>query len=153
MRVRLTTLLLVMASASFSQTGNLGPVTIDTAHTYEFKKNWRTPKELPKKDGIRPGTITLEKNPMTLYTDTAIIPKQRLPYEGMPNAIINKPQPDSYVGNNGKGSDIYKSHLDNMPVLKPDKSFSSNMSTGNYQLLPDIPVVKPADPAYRYPKK
>jgi hypothetical protein len=32
-----------------------------------------------------------------------------------------------YKGNNGKGSDIYVYEPDNMPCLKPDSTFHSNM--------------------------
>jgi hypothetical protein len=48
--------------------------------------------------------------------------RNRLPENGMPNAITHKLPPDIYVGNNGKGQDIYRSQLDNMGILKPDSS-------------------------------
>lgn len=51
----------------------------------------------------------------------------RLPYNGMPNAIIYRSKPDIYVGNNGQGQDIYRSQLDNMSILKPDSTFYSAM--------------------------
>lgn len=51
----------------------------------------------------------------------------RLPYNGMPNAIIYRSKPDIYVGNNGQGQDIYRSQVDNMSILKPDSTFYSAM--------------------------
>ena len=60
------------------------------------------------------------------------------PYSTMPNAINQ--QQITYLAlvfrnNNGNGLDVYESPLDSMPIVKPDATFSSNMPTGNYQLL------------------
>jgi len=62
---------------------------------------------------------------------------QQLPND-IPNAINQ--QQVAYLkpifrNNNGNGFDVYESPLDSMPVVKPDATFSSNMPTGNYQLL------------------
>lgn len=56
----------------------------------------------------------------------------QLPYNGIPNAIIQKLHPDKYLSNNGKGQDIYQSQLDFMPILKPDNSFSSGMPVKSF---------------------
>ena len=53
--------------------------------------------------------------------------KNQLPYNGIPNAIITKPLPPVYLGNNGMGSDIYASGIDHMPMLMPDSDFASKM--------------------------
>ena len=37
------------------------------------------------------------------------------------------PKRFNYIGNNGKGFDIYQTPQDNMYILKPDSSFVSNM--------------------------
>jgi len=60
------------------------------------------------------------------------------PHSTMPNAINQ--QQITYLAlvfrnNNGNGLDVYESPLDSMPIVKPDATFSSNMPTGNYQLL------------------
>lgn len=45
----------------------------------------------------------------------------RMPLAGsMPKKFI-------YLGNNGKGFDIYQTMHDNMHILKPDSTFESNM--------------------------
>ena len=43
--------------------------------------------------------------------------------DSMPNALVVKPFKGVKIGNNGQGSDLYKSEPDNMIVLKPDSSF------------------------------
>lgn len=48
--------------------------------------------------------------------------------DNMPNAMPVKPLPEAYVGNNGKGQNIYKSLIDGMPILKPDSTFTDNMA-------------------------
>ena len=49
----------------------------------------------------------------------------------------------SFVSNNNNGLDIYQSTPDNIFVIKPDASFTSNMSTGNYNIVPPITPAKP----------
>jgi hypothetical protein len=61
--------------------------------------------------------------------------REQLPNSGMPNAITIQPQPPVYLGNNGNGSDIYQSPIDNMPILMYDSSFASNMPV--LKLAPD----------------
>ena len=69
------------------------------------------------------------------------IDKDILPYNGMPNAIRRKTPPDVYVGNNGQGQDIYRSQLDNMPILKADSTFQSGMPNASAKMkLYMIPV-------------
>ncbi|MES2005324.1 MAG: hypothetical protein V4450_12465 [Bacteroidota bacterium] len=53
--------------------------------------------------------------------------KQRIPNNNMPNVLQLALAPPVYQGNNGKGFDIYKSTVDNMPILMNDSSFVSNM--------------------------
>ena len=59
-----------------------------------------------------------------------VSPKTKLSNLITPNTIIAS-QHDVYMGNNGQGFDIYRSHADNMPVLKPDQSFSDKMPMSN----------------------
>jgi hypothetical protein len=61
----------------------------------------------------------------------------RLPAPGYVNKIPNAfkgtlPEP-VFSGSNGKGYNIYILQLDNMPVLRPDSTFQSNMFTGMYR--------------------
>ncbi len=48
----------------------------------------------------------------------------------MPNALAGMVQKQVFIGNNGRGFDIYVDQLDNMWVAKPDNSFYSAMPTG-----------------------
>lgn len=65
--------------------------------------------------------------------DTAIIGqeerlrKKQFPGDAMPNATSPYSFQESYAGNNGMGSDIYLSSLDNMSILRADNNFTSNM--------------------------
>jgi hypothetical protein len=63
----------------------------------------------------------------TLIQRKKDLEKNRLPYNGMPNAIAIRPLPLVYLGNNGKGLDMYSSPVDNMGIVMPDSTFSSNM--------------------------
>ncbi len=147
MRILLTILLLVLViPAAFSQT-SLGTIQLAPSNTPFRDSTWLSPKTHLKKALPLPhaGSILM---------DAIILPKKQNPFDNMPNAITRKIQPDVYVGNNGNGFDIYRSQMDNMPVAKPDKSFTSNMPVFNYQLLPDVPFVKPEQPRiYRTPKR
>ncbi len=49
--------------------------------------------------------------------------------DNMPNALAGKKYPEKLIRNNGQGFNIYENGLDNMPVLKPDSSFKSNMAS------------------------
>ena len=53
--------------------------------------------------------------------------KNQVPNYGIPNAILVKPQPNTYIGNNGQGFDMYESPIDNMTIAKPDTSSGFNM--------------------------
>jgi len=131
--------------------------------------------------------VAQQKNTISITSfpsirDTVILTpkdKNQLPYNGMPNAVITKPLPPAYIGNNGKGFDMYESRVDNMGILKPDNSFASNMPVAKMQkennlaLSPgntiprnklndllekirksDSLFMKPAKPKiYHYPKK
>ncbi len=48
----------------------------------------------------------------------------------MPNAITQKLPEPKLIGNNGKGHDIYILQMDNMPMIKPDSTYTSNMPNG-----------------------
>ena len=67
-------------------------------------------------------------NPTGILTPArdTLFPK-KLPYNGMPNAIQYAPLPPVYMGNNGKGFDIYGSRIDNMPMLIPDSTNRGGM--------------------------
>ena len=139
-------LLSLVAPAAFSQT-SWGTIQLAPSNIPFKDSTWLTPKTHLKK------TVPLPQTGSILM-DTIIFPKKQNPYDNMPNAIIRKSQPDVYVGNNGNGFDIYRSQIDNMPVAKPDKSFTSNMPVFNYQLLPDIPSGKMEQPRiYRSPRR
>ena len=73
-----------------------------------------------------------------------------LPYNGIPNSILHKLQPDKYLGNNEKGQDIYQSQLDYMPILKPDSSFSSVMPVKPFR-VPVFPRISLAIHGGDYP--
>ena len=93
--------------------------------------------------------------PNNLVRDT-LIPKnlhQGFLYQEDVKLVPQKPQ--KYIGNNGNGSDIYQDQLDNMYVLKPDKSFSSTMPNAlNQVLLADSVSMQPRQlpRIYRSPK-
>ncbi len=79
-------------------------------------------------------SYTIVTNPANIsIPDTVIqrykeeLRKNQPPNYGMPNAILVKPQPNIYKGNNGQGMDIYESPIDNMTILKPDSSSGYNM--------------------------
>ena len=70
-------------------------------------------------------------------------PLQRMvPRNGMPNLFIIKPDQPLYKGNNGKGSDIYESRIDKMPLLVPDSSFSSSMPNAIQPLQPRMDTLQ-----------
>lgn len=48
----------------------------------------------------------------------------------MPNAFTRNLRAPNLFGNNGKGHNIYILPIDNMPMIKPDSTYSSNMPTG-----------------------
>ena len=136
---------MLIVPVAFCQTG-WGTIDIKPSDIPFKDSTWRKPKTQLKKAFEMPHTNSLLMDTVILF------PKKQIPYDNMPNAIIRKAQPDVYVGNNGNGFDIYRSQIDNMPVAKPDKSFSSNMPVFDYQLLPDVPAVKPQQPRiYRFP--
>ncbi len=147
MRILLTILLfMLIVPGTFCQT-NFGTIDIKPSGIPFKDSTWLTPKNHSK------NALVLPRSGPPLK-ETIILPKKRIPFDNMPNAIIHKTQPDIYVGNNGNGFDIYRSQIDNMPIAKPDKSFTSNMPVFNYQLLPDTPIVKPELPRiYRFPGK
>lgn len=77
-----------------------------------------------------PQTRSIPDTIIRRYQDE--LKKNRVPDFGIPNAILVKPSPPVYRGNNGQGFDIYDSPIDNMSILKPDSSFASNMPVGKF---------------------
>lgn len=67
--------------------------------------------------------------------DTSKFPPKYDHLDPIPNPMMGKQPGFVQEGNNGNGLDIYKSKLDNMSVLAPDKSFKSNMPTGKNKFL------------------
>lgn len=66
--------------------------------------------------------------------------KRSSPYYNTPLAG-SMPKRFTYLGNNKNGFDIYQTPQDNMYILKPDSTFTSNMPVANtYNLL-----MKPVD--------
>ncbi|MBG9377503.1 hypothetical protein I5907_14760 [Panacibacter sp. DH6] len=60
---------------------------------------------------------------------SAYFRKHRAPLPGsMPNKM-------TYLGNNGKGFDIYQTPQDNMFILRPDSSFYSNMPVKDFMRI------------------
>lgn len=76
---------------------------------------------------------TIHVTPLLSGEDTVIqklkddLKRNQLPYNGIPNSITTLPMPPVFLGNNGKGFDMYESRVDNMAILKPDNSFTSKM--------------------------
>jgi hypothetical protein len=84
----------------------------------------------------------------------------------MPNAVAVPGPADIYVGNNGRGQDIYRSQIDNMPILKPDSTFATQMpgsrtraakpntsEAGRINKMPVTPGMPFIAPVRPYPKK
>jgi hypothetical protein len=74
----------------------------------------------------------------TLIQRKKDLEKNQLPYNGMPNAITTKPLPLLYLGNNGRGLDMYSSPVDNMGILMPDSTFNSNLPNAAVMVIPGI---------------
>ncbi|HVZ26528.1 MAG TPA: hypothetical protein VG842_10755 [Sediminibacterium sp.] len=71
-----------------------------------------------------------------------------LPVVGKPAdaMVFGLSNPLVFSGNNGHGMDIYRSRIDQMPVLKPDSSFHSNIAVGRkygIRIMPLNPAPKP----------
>lgn len=76
------------------------------------------------------------KNPPRLVyqNDTVLVPGS-MPVTGLNSVQL------TYQYNNGKGLDIYKANIDNMPVIKPDSTFYSTMPGINRYKI----IMKPRD--------
>jgi hypothetical protein len=135
MRTILTICILAIAATAFSQRR-----TTMSAETGRKGKNEKIifpdtigdslAKRLVESVGM--GNVLLKNNFLsvpTKLTDTVI--DNRSPIDNMPNAIT-KPSPLNYVDNNGQGFDIYRSGVDNMPVLMPDSA--NRASLGNFSV-------------------
>lgn len=89
------------------------------------------------------------KNFTPKFKDTSIITQlslqqwqKQLSKSSMPVVALNSVRL-SYLGNNGKGLDIYQANIDNMHVVRPDSAFHSTMPVANYiQQTVVIPPVK-----------
>ena len=57
-----------------------------------------------------------------------------------PGAMPNKM---AYIGNNGKGFNIYQTPQDNMLILRPDSSFVSNMPVRDFLGMQSSPADMP----------
>lgn len=51
----------------------------------------------------------------------------------MPNAFTGSLPSPKLVGNNGKGQNIYILPIDNMPMIKPDSTYSFKMPVAGFQ--------------------
>lgn len=86
---------------------------------------------------LSPPTLTITGSNTVPKQDTNIqkfhdqLRNNKLPYNGIPNIITEKPSSPTYLSNNGKGFDIYQSRVDNMYILMPDSEFVSNMPVLN----------------------
>jgi hypothetical protein len=89
------------------------------------------------------------KNFTPKFKDTSIITQlslqqwqKKLSKSSMPVVALNSVRL-SYLGNNGKGLDIYQANIDKMHVVRPDSAFHSTMPVANYiQQTVVIPPVK-----------
>jgi hypothetical protein len=61
----------------------------------------------------------------------------------MPNALNMNTPPPVYDGNNDQGFDVYRSQIDNMPVLLPD---SANAASLKIKTNPQIQLSTPVQP-------
>lgn len=68
-------------------------------------------------------TPHIDSTLLLIYNNSTV--RQQL--EPMPNAMAVRPLPEVYLGNNGKGLNLYKSLIDGMPVAKPDSTFADPM--------------------------
>ena len=68
--------------------------------------------------------------------------KRYSPYNNVPLAGA-MPKRFTYLGNNNNGFDIYQTPQDNMYILKPDSTFTSNMPVANTYNLYLKPVEMP----------
>jgi len=162
MKILLNTLLLVLVvSVSFSQ-------EIKRSGGYQSSKdaNWLSPKVRDQR------AIALPDGSVMQNLKDTVFPKSQLSNLAMiSNPTVAKAQQDAYMGNNGEGFDMYRSHVDNMSVLKPDQSFSDRMPTDNaitndrmnlYDLnrfnvvpnyrSPGVPYVKPSPKLLLFPR-
>ncbi len=124
MRTLILTLLLVLVSCTvFSQL---------------FKKEGKpavTPNGLSDSGWLSPNIFKPSKyKPKSLVKDT-LIPRNLHRGYSFDEVKLIQQKAQTYIGNNGNGSDIYEDQRDNMMVLKPDKSFSSNMPNAINQVL------------------
>ena len=55
--------------------------------------------------------------------------------DGMPNGFIGNLPALTYKGNNGMGSDIYESGIDNMPLLVPDGQSKDKMPIAGFSKI------------------
>jgi len=56
--------------------------------------------------------------------------------DAMPNALVVKTFDGTKIGNNGQGSDLYRTEPDNMIVAKPDSCFYDNIPNATGKINP-----------------
>lgn len=83
------------------------------------------------------------------FKDKNFVDSLRNAYRNSPYFNDKSPLPGSmpkrfnYAGNNGKGFDIYQTPQDNMYILRPDSTFSSNMPNANMMSIQLKPIEMP----------
>jgi hypothetical protein len=106
---------------------------------------WATPSYLPKgafQDSIKAKRFREEQKKR--IERLQILERKHAPVNNMPNGIDTKNgQPIIYDHNNSWGFDIYRSQVDNMPILMPD---SENAATLKIKTNPQIQLSTPVQP-------
>ena len=89
-------------------------------------------------------TTLLNKLKEKGFTDSSIneLRRRYAPYNNMQFAG-SMPKRFTYLGNNQQGFDIYQTPYDNMYILRPDSTFTSNMPVANSYNLSMKPVDMP----------
>lgn len=129
MKTLLTLLLMGMCTTIFAQQSRV----------------WVAPSYLPKgafKDSIKVKKFREEQKKREQLL--AFLQRSKEPVNNnMPNALNMNTPPPVYNGNNGLGFDIYRSQIDNMPVLLPD---SVNAASLKIKIDPKIQLATPVQP-------
>jgi hypothetical protein len=99
-RIILLFILIAASTSTFAQ--------LDKLYYNKTYESLRKKGKVPFKE---PGKIVINAMPGNRYN--------------MP--VVELKSQGTYKGNNGDGADIYAYSPDNMPVLKPDSTFRSNM--------------------------
>jgi hypothetical protein len=124
MKTLLTLLLIGMSTTVFAQQSRV----------------WVAPSYLPKgalKDSIKAKQFKEEQKKQAAILQ--LLQGKPAPINNnMPNAIRDTPPP-VYNGNNGQGFDVYRSQVDNMPILMPDSLNAASLKMkGDAKTYPSI---------------